>query len=117
VVHTYDIVVPIKLLLVAIKDKHIVKSSTMDMKLDFTSDAPITQEEIEQVEFSLQDRPITYESALIKYISKVAEKSLEEVKPLLDTLYAVNPNYPKIETKVVLNGKITWKEKLPDTKN
>jgi hypothetical protein len=78
VVHTYDIVVPIKLLLVAIKDKHIVKSSTMDMKLDFTSDTPITQEEIEQVEFSLQGRPITYESALIKYINKVAEKILEK---------------------------------------
>jgi hypothetical protein len=99
---------------VAIKDKHVVKSSTMDMKLDFTSDAPITQEEIEQVEFSLQGRPITYESALINYISKVAEECLEEVKPLLDTLYAVNPNYPKIEIKVVLNGKITWKEKLLD---
>src|SRR5438132_7444234 len=105
-VHTYDIVVPIKLLLLAIKDKHAVKSTTMDLKLDFTSNAPITQEEIEQVEFSLQGKPITYESTLIKYIAKLADECLEEVKPLLDTLYAVNPNYPKIETKVVLNGKI-----------
>jgi hypothetical protein len=113
----YDIVVPIKLLLVTIKDKKIFKSTDMDLKLDFTSNAPITKEEIEQIEFSLQGKPITYESALLLHIEKLAEKCLEDVKPLLDTLYAVNPDYPKIETKVVLNGKITWKERLPDTKN
>jgi hypothetical protein len=117
VVHIFDIVVPIKIQLVAIKDKHIFQSRDMDLQLDFTSNAPITQEEIEQVEFSLQGKPITYESALLKYIEKLAEECLQEVKPLLDTLYTVNPDHPKMEAKVVLNGKITWKERLPDTRN
>jgi hypothetical protein len=116
-VHTYDITVPITLLLVAITDNHIVKSNHLDLKLDFVSDTPITQKEIEQAEFYLQGKPITYESALIKYIDKLAEECMEEVKPLVDTLYAVNLNYPKIKTKVVLNGKIRWQEILPDTKN
>ena len=117
VVHTYDIVVPIKLQLMAIKDKHIFQSRDIDLNLDFTSNAPITQEEIEQVEFSLEGKQTTYESVLLKYIEKLTEECLQEVKPLLDTLYIVNPDHPMMEAKVVLNGKITWKERLPDTRN
>ena len=116
-VHTYAITVPVKLLVVAIKDNQIVTPRYLDLKLDFVSDAPITQEEIEQAEFSLQGKPITYESALIQHLDKLAEKCLEDIKPLVETLYAVNPNYHKIKTKVVLNGKIRWEERLPDTRN
>lgn len=66
-VHTYNISAPVKLLLIATNDNHIVKAPHVDLRLEFMSNTPITQQGIEQVECHLQGKPIIYESALIKY--------------------------------------------------
>ena len=108
--YTYNITIPLKVQLVTTKD-NLVQSREVNFVVDFTSQTPITQGEVEQAELFLQGKPVTSDAELMRCVKSIADSFRAESKPMLARLYAQRPNFPQAKPEVVLNGNIRWNEK------
>jgi hypothetical protein len=112
--YTYNITIPLKVQLVSTKDK-LVQSREVNFVVDFITQTPITQGEVEQAELFLQGKPVTSDTELMRCVKSIADSFLTESKPMLARLSALRPNIPQVKTEVVLNGNIGWNEKRAAT--
>jgi hypothetical protein len=118
--YIYTIAIPLKIQIEALEKKTrfgetAIKARDVNFVVEFENKTPLTQEDVAQAESALKTllkgKPVSADTELIRCVTKIAASCMAESKPMLDRLYMLRPNFPKVQASVVLNGNLSWHEK------